>query len=79
MIPSKTNPQSERSRHLVKDKHITVKLNGKQVVDYTEPAKPERSEKRKGRVLKPERGGIGLQAQDIKSMFYFKDTRIKRL
>jgi arylsulfatase A-like enzyme len=61
------------------NKRITVKLNGQQVVDYTEPAKPVRSERRKGRVLKPEGGGIALQAHDMKSVFYFKDIRIKRL
>lgn len=64
---------------VVKDKRITVKLNGQQVVDYIEPANPLRTEKRAGRVLRPEGGAIALQAHDPDSVFYFKDIRIRRL
>ncbi|MEM7395006.1 MAG: DUF1080 domain-containing protein, partial [Verrucomicrobiota bacterium] len=63
----------------VKDKQITVKLDGQQVVDYIEPEHPRRSAKRKGRVLKPEGGGIALQAHDPTSIFFFKGVRIRRL
>lgn len=64
---------------IVKDKRITVKIDGKQVLDYTEPEEVKRSEKRKGRVLRVEGGAIALQAHDAKSVFYFKDIRVKRL
>jgi hypothetical protein len=56
-----------------------VKLNGQQAVDYTEPVNPVRAKKREGRLLKQEGGAISLQAHDMKSVFYFKDIRIKRL
>lgn len=63
----------------VDGKRITVKLNGKQVVDYTEPTHPQRPARRKGRVLNPNGGAIALQAHDPDSVFYFKDIRIRRL
>jgi len=63
----------------VEGKRITVQLNGKQVIDYTEPGDPKRSPNRKGRILKPEGGGIALQAHDPNSIFYFKDIRIRQL
>jgi len=44
----------------VNGKHITVELNGRQVVDYTEPANPERHKNHEGKVLKPKGGGIAL-------------------
>lgn len=61
------------------NKQITVKINDKQVIDYTEPENPERSDKRKGRILNPKGGAIALQAHDPDSIFYFKDIRIRRL
>jgi hypothetical protein len=63
----------------VVDKRITVKIDGQQVVDNTEPRNPVRSTKRQGRVLRPEGGAISLQAHDNDSVFYFKDIRVKRL
>ena len=63
----------------VLDKRITVFINDTQLVDYTEPDNPQRSERRKGRVLRPEGGAIALQGHDSDSIAYFKDIRIRRL
>jgi hypothetical protein len=60
-------------------KRIAVQVNGEQVVDYTEPANPVRTERREGTLHKSEGGRIALQAHDPDSVFYFKDIRIKRL
>ena len=68
-----------RVRITVQDQRITVQLNGRQVVDYTEPPRVQRPAERAGRLLNPEGGGIALQAHDPESVFYFKDLRIKRL
>ncbi len=63
----------------VKGKKITVALNRRTVVDYTEPKDVKRPGKRAGRVLRAEGGAIALQAHDPKSTFYFKKIRIRRL
>jgi len=68
-----------RVRVTVRDKRITVQINDKQVVDYTEPVDVKRPPERAGRVLDPNGGGIALQAHDPKSVFYFKDIRVRRL
>lgn len=69
-----------RLRIVVKDSQITIFLNDKQVVDYTEPSDVKRPAERAGRLLdKKDGGGIALQAHDPKSVFFFKDVRIKRL
>jgi len=59
----------------VKGKRITVKINGKQVVDYTEPENAAREEGLKGRLLSS--GTIALQGHDPKSKVYYKNIRIK--
>jgi len=65
----------------VQGQRIVVQLNGKTVVDYTEPpgVVAQRSAERKGRVLRPEGGAIALQAHDDKSTFYFKSIRVRAL
>ncbi|QDU55248.1 3-keto-disaccharide hydrolase [Aeoliella mucimassa] len=63
----------------VKDKQITVSLDGKQVLDYTEPEDPKRSADRKGRVFSDEGGAIALQAHDSNSVWYFKEIAIRPL
>lgn len=63
----------------VEGKRITVQLNGKTVVDYTEPENVERPAARAGRKLDPAGGLIALQGHDPKSVFYFKELRIRRL
>ena len=68
-----------RVRITVQGKHITVQLNDKTVVDYTEPENVERPPERAGRKLNPAGGAIALQGHDPSSTFYFKDIRIKRL
>jgi hypothetical protein len=68
-----------RVRITVRGQRITIHLNDQQVVDYTEPPGVQRPAERAGRLLSPDGGGIALQAHDPKSVFYFKDIRIKRL
>lgn len=68
-----------RVRIRVQDKHITVSLNDRQVVDYTEPEGVQRPAERAGRLLDPDGGAIALQAHDPGSVFYFKEIRIRRL
>lgn len=66
-------------RVVVKGQRITVALDGKEVVDYTEPAGVVRPKERAGRVLAADGGAIALQAHDAGSVWYFKDIRVKRL
>jgi len=61
----------------VEGKNVTVKINGKTVMEYTEP---EGIEKEKGRELKHlSSGTIALQAHDPNSKVYFKNIKIKVL
>lgn len=64
---------------IVNGKRIQVSLDGKQVIDYTEPENPGRPPDRKGRLLDPEGGAIAIQAHDPGSTWYFKEIKIKRL
>ncbi|MCH8828983.1 MAG: DUF1080 domain-containing protein [Planctomycetes bacterium] len=57
---------------IVKGRHVVVKINGKTVVDYTEP------EGKKGTV-KISRGSFALQAHDPKSVVYYRNIRVKPL
>jgi hypothetical protein len=66
-------------RVVVKDKRVTISIDGKQVVDYTEPDDVKRPPERAGRLFSPTGSGIALQAHDKNSVWYFKDIRIKRL
>lgn len=61
----------------VKDKRVTVKINNKQVVDYTEPANAERSKGMEKRLLST--GTFALQGHDPKSKVYYKNIRVKSL
>jgi hypothetical protein len=63
----------------VKDRHITIQINGQTTVDYTEPENVQRPPDRKGRVLNPLGGAIALQGHDPTSVFYFKSVRIRTL
>jgi hypothetical protein len=63
----------------VQGKRITVQVNDRTVVDYTEPENVVRPAVRAGRRLDPAGGMIALQGHDPKSVFYFKDIRIRRL
>jgi len=66
-------------RIVVRGKRITVSLDGKEVVDYTEPPDVVRPENRAGRIFSPHGGAIALQAHDSGSVWYFRDIRIKVL
>ena len=61
----------------VKGKRITVKINGKQVADYTEPENAERPDGLKGRLLSS--GTFALQGHDPKSKVYYKNIKVKTL
>ena len=64
---------------IVRGKRITISLDGKEVVDYTEPTDVVRPTERAGRVLSPNGGAIALQAHDSSSVWYFRDIRVKVL
>jgi hypothetical protein len=66
-------------RTVVRDKRITIALEGKIVVDYSEPSDVKRPPERAGRRFAQEGGAIALQAHDATSVWYFKDIRVKRL
>jgi hypothetical protein len=57
---------------IVRGNRVIVKLNDKQVIDYTEP------EGKEGPVKLSE-GTFALQAHDPGSTVYFKNIRVKRL
>jgi hypothetical protein len=61
----------------VKDKRVTVKINDKEVVDYTEPENAERNEGMKERILSS--GTFALQGHDPKSKVYYKNIKVKLL
>jgi hypothetical protein len=57
---------------IVKGKHVVVKIDGKKVIDYTEPAD------KKGTV-KLSKGSFALQAHDPKSVVYYRNLKVKPL
>jgi hypothetical protein len=59
----------------VKGKRVTVAINDKQVVDYTEPEPVQREEGMKERVLSS--GTFALQGHDPKSKVYYKNIWVK--
>jgi hypothetical protein len=63
----------------VRDKRITVAIDGKETLDYTEPPNAERPKERAGRLLAADGGGIALQAHDQDSVWYFKEVKVRRL
>ena len=62
---------------IVKDRHVTIKLNDKTVVDYDEPDGKEAFNKDFERRLGG--GTFALQAHDPNSTIYYKNIRVKRL
>jgi hypothetical protein len=60
----------------VQGKHVVVKVDGKAVMDYTEPAQPPVTEKFRRAIAK---GTIAFQAHDPKSKVSFKNIRVKKL
>jgi len=63
----------------VEGKRIRILIDGQQTVDYTEPENVQRPPQRQGRLFSPEGGAIALQAHDRKSVWYFRDVRIRPL
>ena len=61
----------------VEGKHVIVKINDKQVVDYTEPENTKAPDNHSGRVIS--NGTFALQGHDPKSKVYFKDIMVKPL
>jgi hypothetical protein len=64
---------------MVRNRRITVAVQGEQIVDYIEPVDVVRPPQRKGRRLDPDGGAIALQAHDVNSVWYFKEIRLRRL
>jgi hypothetical protein len=62
---------------IVQDKKVTIKINDKTVVEYTEPDDVEKLEGRAERRLSS--GTIALQGHDPKSKVYYKQVMIKPL
>lgn len=62
---------------IVRGKSVTVKINGKTVVDYTEPDNLERKEGDEARRLSS--GTVALQGHDPDSKVYYKDIMVKPL
>jgi hypothetical protein len=58
---------------IVEGKHIVVKIDGKTVSDYTEPAELDRRDRRLSS------GTFALQAHDPKSTVYYRNIRVKKL
>ena len=69
--PAKDNEWWEQ-HIIVRGKHVIVKINGKIVVDFTEP------EGKKG-LVKISKGSFALQAHDPKSVVYYRNLRVKPL
>ena len=63
---------------IVKGDTITVKVNDKQVVDWTQPSDWNGGREGPGRKITGP-GTIALQAHDPKSTVYYKNIRIKPL
>ena len=61
----------------VEGKRVTVKIDGKTVVDYTEPKDKKPFSKQFTRML--DKGTFALQGHDPKSKVYFRNLRVKRL
>lgn len=61
----------------VKGKHVSVFINNKQVVDYTEPEEVNRDRGMEGRLLSS--GTFALQGHDPKSKVFYKNIMVKVL
>ncbi len=62
---------------IVQGKTVTIKVNGKTTVEYTEPAGVQRSADMAGRLLG--KGTFALQGHDPKSRVHFKNIAVKPL
>jgi hypothetical protein len=59
---------------IVQGKKVTIKVNGKVVVDYTEPDNAQRPADMSGRMLSS--GTFALQGHDPNSKVYFKNLQV---
>jgi len=59
---------------IVRGRKVTVKIDGKTVIEYNEPAVDSTS-----RGKKLGEGTFALQAHDPKSIIHYKNIRVKRL
>lgn len=73
--PAKDNQWFEQ-HVIVKGKRVIVKVDGKQLVDYTEPPNKQ-PEDGFNRVLGE--GTVALQAHDPQSKVYFRNLKVKKL
>lgn len=62
---------------IVKDKHVTIKINDKTVVEYDEPENVQREAGMEERKLSS--GTFAIQGHDPKSKVYFKNIMVKPL
>ena len=62
---------------IVRDNTVTIKLNGKEVVNWTQPPDWNGGREGQGRVLS--HGTIALQGHDPKSTVHYKNIRVKAL
>ena len=62
---------------IVRGKSVTVKVNDKTIVEYTEPANPERDAGGKDKVLSS--GTIALQGHDPESLVYYRNIMVRPL
>jgi hypothetical protein len=61
----------------VEGKHVTIRINDKTVVDYTEPANAERPKGMEQRLIS--NGTFALQAHDPNSVIYYRNIQVKPL
>ncbi|MDX1564220.1 MAG: DUF1080 domain-containing protein [Phycisphaeraceae bacterium] len=62
---------------IVQGKKITIKIDGKTLVEYTEPDNPKRKGGFKDRLL--DEGTFAIQAHDPKSKAMYRNIQVKRL
>lgn len=62
---------------IVKDKHVTIKINDRVVVEYDEPEAVQREEDMRDRKLSS--GTFAIQGHDPKSKVYFRNIMVKPL
>jgi len=62
---------------IVQGKRVTIFVNDKPVVDYTEPDNVQRSKDMSQRIISS--GTFALQGHDPKSKVYFKNIQVKPL
>lgn len=62
---------------IVEGKRIRILVDGRQLVDYTEPASPERSNDMAGRLISS--GTVALQGHDPQSVVHYRNIMIRPL